>query len=90
VSWHGIGHFVAGGIGFTCLIAACFVVARRFAADGRRDWAVGSRTVGALFLAGFAGVASGTGSNLAFVAAVIMVWGWISALAVHEYRRAGK
>jgi len=33
VSWHGILHFVSGAVGFSCLIAACFVVARRFAAQ---------------------------------------------------------
>jgi hypothetical protein len=30
VSWHGTGHFVAGGIGFLGLIVACLVLARRF------------------------------------------------------------
>jgi hypothetical protein len=28
VSWHGMAHFVSGGIGFLALIAACFVFAR--------------------------------------------------------------
>ncbi len=32
VSWHGMLHFMVGGVGFLCLIAACFVLARRFAA----------------------------------------------------------
>src|SRR6266542_138349 len=45
VSWHGIAHFILGGIGFTCLVAACIV--------------------------------------LAFVAAVVLAWTWVSALAVH-------
>ncbi|HKD96445.1 MAG TPA: DUF998 domain-containing protein, partial [Micromonosporaceae bacterium] len=27
VSWHGAGHLIAGGIGFLCVIAACFVYA---------------------------------------------------------------
>ncbi len=83
VSWHGIAHFILGGIGFTCLVAACFVLARRFAGEGRRGWATYSRVTGVLFLAGFAGVASGAGSVLAFVAAVVLAWTWVSALAVH-------
>jgi hypothetical protein len=33
VSWHGILHFVSGAVGFSCLVVACFVVARRFAAQ---------------------------------------------------------
>jgi hypothetical protein len=91
VSWHGILHLVAGAIGFSCLIAACFVLARRFSAEGRRGWATFSRVTGVLFLAGFVGVAAGagsTGTNLAFVAAVVLAWAWISALAAHLYRRA--
>jgi hypothetical protein len=87
VSWHGILHFVAGGIGFGCLIAACFVVARRYAAEGRRGWARYSRVTGALFLAGFLAVASGApGTNLVFTAAVLLVLGWLSAVAVDRYR----
>jgi hypothetical protein len=85
VSWHGNLHFVVGGIGFACLIAACFVLARRFAAGGRRGWAWYSRITGVLFFAGFVGIASGGGSpatNLAFVAAVVLGWSWVSAVAV--------
>src|SRR5215471_19759058 len=32
VSWHGLMHLVSAAIGFLCLIAACFVFARRFGA----------------------------------------------------------
>ncbi|MFG2002262.1 DUF998 domain-containing protein [Spirillospora sp. NPDC048911] len=90
VSWHGMLHFVSGGIGFACLIAACFVLGRRFAAEGRRGWAAFSRTTGALFLAGFVGMAAGAGSsvaNLAFTAAILLVWAWLSAVAVHLHHR---
>ncbi len=89
VSWHGTLHFVSGGIGFACLIAACLVLARRFAAQGQRAWARFSATTGLLFLAGFAGVASGSGgawTNLGFTAVVILACAWMSALAVHLYR----
>ncbi|WP_328460909.1 DUF998 domain-containing protein [Actinoplanes sp. NBC_00393] len=34
MSWHAIGHMAAGTITFTALIAACYVLARRFAARG--------------------------------------------------------
>jgi hypothetical protein len=90
VSWHGILHFVCAGIGFVCLVAACLVVARRFAAEGRRGWAGFSRATGVLFLAGFVAVASGAGSawtNLAFTATIVLAWAWVSALAAHLYRR---
>jgi hypothetical protein len=85
VSWHGLGHFAAGGIGFLCLIAACFVVARRLP----RGLALFSRVTGVGFLAGFVGIASGSGNPvtvLAFVAAVLLAWAWLSRFAVHTYR----
>lgn len=90
VSWHGMLHFVAAGVGFACLAGACFLLARRFGSDGRRGWAVGSRCVGAAFLTGFAAVASGGGSvaaTVAFTVAVLTVFTWLSAVSVHLYRR---
>ncbi|MFC6083428.1 DUF998 domain-containing protein [Sphaerisporangium aureirubrum] len=90
VSWHGMLHFVCGGVGFACLIAACLVVGHRFAREGRAGWAAFSRATGVLFLAGFAAVASGAGAtwtNLAFTASVVLAWAWMSALAIHLYRR---
>ena len=82
-TWHGIGHLAAGGIGFLCLIAACAVFARRFARQGERGWAAYSLATGVIFLAGFAGIASGNQVawvNLVFGAAVVVAWTWISAL----------
>jgi hypothetical protein len=88
-SWHGIGHFVAGGIGFLCLIAGCFVLARRFASNGERGWAAYSFATGIVFFAGFAGIASGNQSpvlNLAFGAAVVIAWVWISVICARARR----
>lgn len=90
ISWHGFAHFGAAAVGFACLGAACFVLARRFAVENRRRWAVASRLVGVVFLTGFAAVASSGGSvaaNLAFTAAVIMVCGWLSAVSIDRYGR---
>jgi hypothetical protein len=90
VSWHGLLHFVAGGIGFLALIAACFVVASHFSTDRRRGWAVYSRVTGLVFFAGFVGIASGSGNPatvLGFWVAVIAAWAWLSALSIHLYRR---
>ena len=90
VTWRGVLHFVAGGIGFVCLVVACLLVAGRFAAEGRQRWARFSRTTGVLFLAGFVAVAAGAGaawSNLAFTAAVVLAWSWVSALAAHLTNR---
>ena len=88
VSWHGMLHFMVGGVGFLCLIAACFVLARRYSHDGQRGLAWFSRITGVAFLAGFAGIASGSHgpTTLAFVAAVITVCAWLTTVAIHTYR----
>jgi hypothetical protein len=88
VSWHGIAHMMAAGTGFIGIVAACFILARRFSAAGERGWAITSRTVGIFFLASFAGL-SGTGSAagiIAFTLGVVAVFAWLAALAV-RYRR---
>jgi len=84
VSWHGVLHFIAAGVGFLSLIAACFVFARRFAALGQRGWASYSVATGTVFFAAFAGIASGAGNvwvNVAFGVAVVLAWAWVSVTA---------
>jgi hypothetical protein len=91
VSWHGMLHFAIGGLGFLSLIAACYVLARRFARQGRRGWAAYSVATGTAFFAAFAGIASGSGApavNVSFAVAVVVAWTWLAALSVHLYRRA--
>jgi hypothetical membrane protein len=88
VSWHGMLHFTTGGIGFLCLIAACFVLASRYARRGDRGLAWFSRITGVAFLAGFAGIASGSHgpTTLGFVAAVLTVCAWLTTISVHAYK----
>jgi len=83
-SWHGPYHFVAGGIGFFALVAACLVFAGRFATLHRPGWAAFSFATGVLFFAAFAGIASGSKNPMiipAFTAAVVLSWTWLSALS---------
>ncbi len=90
-SWHGPLHFVAGGIGFFALIAACLVFARRFAAQRNAGWSTFSLATGILFLAGFMSIASGSKAPWvvpAFTAAVLLSWGWLTALLL--YLRGGR
>jgi hypothetical membrane protein len=92
VTWHGTLHLVSGAVGFTALAVACFVIARRYAREGRRVPAVLARATGIIFLLGFGAVAAGAGrpaANLAFTAAVIIVWAWLAAVALDRYRHAG-
>ena len=88
ISWHGTLHFVVGAVGFLGLIVACFVLASRFFRDGQRRLAWFSRITGVVFLAGFIGIASGSHgpTTLAFVAAIIIVFGWLATVSVHFYR----
>ena len=75
---------ISAGVGFLCLVAACFVLARQFSALGQRRWAVYSRVSGLLFLAGFAASASGSDSAgvvVSFWAAVLIAWAWIALIA---------
>jgi hypothetical membrane protein len=91
VSWHGLLHLAAGAVGFVCLVVACLLLARHFAREGARGWALATRVVGIAFLAAFVGIASGAGTvatTLGFVVAVIAVSAWMSAVAVRLYRTA--
>ena len=86
ISWHGLLHFVLGGLGFVALVAASFILARRFSQEGHRGWAVYSVIAGVVFLSAFAGLASGSGSEypvvtLAFWLAVTFIGVWLSALS---------
>jgi hypothetical protein len=93
VSWHGTLHFGSGAIGFACLLAACIVLARRQAAEGRRNWAVFSRVTGVLFVVAFVALASTGGAswaNLAFTAAILLVSAWVSMISVHYYGRVAR
>ena len=90
VTWHGMLHFMAGGVGFLGLIAACLVLARRFGRAGRRGWAVYSAATGVVFTAAFVGIASGSASpvlNISFGVAVTLGWTWLTAVAL-DARRA--
>lgn len=91
VSWHGLAHFAVAGLGFLALTAACFVIARGFARQGENGWAWYSWITGAALLAGFVGIASGSGSPVAvigFWVAVVIVFGWLSVLSARLCRRA--
>ncbi|GAA1581601.1 DUF998 domain-containing protein [Actinoplanes couchii] len=88
VSWHGMLHLAVGGVGFLCMIGACLVLGARFAREGRTAIAWFSRFVGVFFFGAFAGIASGSHGpvTLVFVAAVLLVQGWLALICVHFHR----
>src|SRR5688572_11379116 len=87
ISWHGLLHFIFGQIGFLALIAASFVYARYFAANGLRGWAMFSVLTGALFLFAIVSTVATAGGDgsiwalLVLYVAVILAWIWLSALS---------
>ncbi|MPZ52392.1 MAG: DUF998 domain-containing protein [Acidimicrobiia bacterium] len=83
VSWHGLGHLVAGGVGFLGLIVGCLIFSRWFRKRDKGGWALFSLVTGVYYLVSFAGIASGAGNtfiNLAFTVAVILGWAWFTLL----------
>jgi Protein of unknown function (DUF998) len=85
----GVGHLVAGGIGFLGLVVACLACARRSARADDRIWTVCSAVIGVYYLVAFAGIASGAGNpliNIAFTVAVVLGWGWLTALCIRALK----
>jgi hypothetical protein len=91
ISWHGLLHFITAAIGFLALIAACMVIAHRFAAQGLKGWTIYSVGSGLLFFAAFVGVATGSGQSwsvIGFWIGVVFIWAWIALLAAHLRKEA--
>jgi hypothetical protein len=91
LSWHGLTHFAVAGLGFACLVAACFVLGAWFARRGEGSWAWFSRVTGFVFAASFLALSSGSGGApaiLVFTAAVVLVWAWLTATSIKLYRQA--
>jgi hypothetical protein len=95
-SWHYILHGIAFAVVFIPLVTACFVFARRFAAQAERGWAAYSAATGialpALYL--LADQLSHGGENpqplsLLLRAIAFLGWGWASLLAVRLRSTAG-
>jgi hypothetical protein len=83
-STHALVHFAIGGVTFFAIIAACFVIARRYAKLGERRWSAYSLTTGVIFLVAFIGTASGAGLvafTLGLWVGIALAWVWLSALS---------
>lgn len=78
----GIGHLAAGSITFFALIAACYVLGRRFSREGARGRAVASRVAGtALLLGNLWAMGGGTGGSLTLAVGAITAMLWIAWVA---------
>ncbi|HEU5121491.1 MAG TPA: DUF998 domain-containing protein [Candidatus Saccharimonadales bacterium] len=88
VTMAGLLHLALGGIGFLGLIAACFVLARKFSKLGQKGFATFSIITGIAYFAAFFGIAMGSQQgpetvatvNIAFSFAVILAWTWLTLI----------
>ncbi|MEV4617609.1 DUF998 domain-containing protein [Asanoa sp. NPDC049573] len=83
VSWHGLIHLAAGGVGFVALAAACFLLA------GSTGFPLLTRAVGVALVGTFLALNASGGAAwgiIAFTAAVVLVSAWLSAVSVRFYR----
>jgi hypothetical protein len=89
-TWHGVVQNASRGVSSLLLIATSLVIARWFAADGRRGsaWFYGA-AIPVVFVALMA-VGFALGINPAAPAFLATPWIWVTALAVPLYRRAAK
>lgn len=88
-TWHGLLHMASFGIGFLCLIAACFVVARGLSARHQRHSAWWSRITGIALSACVGATFAANGSTVALVAlwaAVVLAWAWVTAMSARLMR----
>jgi hypothetical protein len=90
-SWHGMLQMASRSVSSVALVAASLVIARRFTGMGLRKWAWFSWAAVPIALGAFA-VLGAVGADtrtkyLAFLVPGISMWVWVSALAVHLYRR---
>jgi hypothetical protein len=80
LSWHGVLHAIAPVLAFLSLIAACFVLARRFAGLGQRSWATYCVATGVALLGLLAWPDQDT-VIVQLAAAIVLGWAWLSVLA---------
>jgi Protein of unknown function (DUF998) len=89
MSWHSVGHMIAGSVSFAALIAACYVLGRRFARAGDRRAAVGSRVAGTVMLLGIGwAMTGGAAGSLTLAVGVIAAMLWVTVVAVRLRRLA--
>ena len=85
LSVHGTIHAFAPPLAFLSIIAACFVIARRFSAEGMRRAAVLTRILAVVCFV--LSVPVGPGASVRLFVAVALAFGWMTAYAVYLHRR---
>src|SRR5262245_24685116 len=89
-TWHGAVQNASRATSSLLLIAASLVIARWFAAEGRRAWAWFYGAALPMVFAALTVVGLAIGGNPSALAFLATPWIWVTALAVHLYRREAK
>jgi hypothetical protein len=89
-TWQGIVQNASRGASSFLLIATSLVIARWFAAQGDRGWAWFYGIAIPMAFVALAAVGFSIGINPVAPAFLATPWIWVTALAVHMYRRAVK
>lgn len=89
-TWQAAVQNASRGVGSLVLVAASLLIAGWFAANGRRGWAwFYASAIPVLFVA-LTAVGLVIGGNPTALAFLVTPWAWVTALAVHLYRRAAQ
>jgi hypothetical protein len=89
-TWHGAVQNASRSASSVLLITASLTFAGWFAAEGRRGWAwFYGAAIPAVFLA-LTAVGLAIGGNPVALAFLMTPWSWVTALAVHMFRREAK
>jgi hypothetical protein len=89
-TWQGAVQNASRGFSSLVLIAASLVIAGWFAAEGRRGWAWFYGAAIPMVFVALTAVGFAIGGNPVAVAFLMTPWIWVTALAIHLYRRAAK
>ena len=89
-TWQGALQNASRGASTLFLIAASLVIARWFASEGRRGWAWFYRAAIPAVFAALTAVGLAIGGNPTALAFLMTPWIWVTALAIHLYRREAK
>jgi hypothetical protein len=84
-SWHSVLHAFAAPGAVLTLLVACFVLARRFARQGRTGWRVACYVVPVLSLA-LSGASFGVADYRWMLAGGGIIWLWASAVSLEAFR----
>lgn len=91
MSWHASIHMAAFACAFACIVAACFVLRRRFASEGLTRWAAYCLVTGVVTpILVVMGSSIPSWVGVIFALAGVVAFGWVSTVAARLRAGAGE